>query len=48
MLPPLNAFLSTYRDLVDIVRANYLEDGVSAKDPIMFLYTNGKPDHGII
>ena len=31
--------------MVDIVRANYSEDGVSAKDPIMFLYSDGGPDH---
>ena len=31
--------------MVDIVRANYSEDGVSAKDPIMFLYNNGGPNH---
>ena len=31
--------------MVDIVRANYSEDGVSAKDPIMFLYSDGGRDH---
>ena len=31
--------------MVAIVRANYSEDGVSEKNPIMFLYTDGGPDH---
>ena len=30
---------------LDIVRANYSEDGVSAKDPIIILYSDGRPDH---
>ena len=31
--------------MVDIVRANYSEHGVSAKDLIMFLYCDGGTDH---
>lgn len=43
---PLIHFFQYAKDLLDNVRANYLEDDVSAKDPIMFLYTDGSPDHG--
>ena len=43
-VPPSNACQHA-KELVDIVRANYSEDGVSAKDPIMFLYSDGGRDH---
>ena len=39
---PSNIFRNT-KELVDI--ANYLEDGVSAKDPVMFLYSAGGLDN---
>ena len=42
-----NPFQHT-KELVDIVRANYSEDGVSVKDPIMFWYSDGDPDHQTI
>ena len=41
---PSNAFHHE-KELVDIVRANCSEDGVSANDPIMFLYSDGGPNH---
>ena len=43
---PSNAFHHE-KELVDIVRANCSEDGVSANDPIMFLYSDGGPNHWI-
>ena len=43
-VPPSNACQHA-KELVDIVRANYSEDGVSAKDPIIILYSDGRPDH---
>ena len=42
---PSNIFRNT-KELVDI--ANYLEDGVSAKDPVMFLYGAGGLDNRTI
>ena len=41
---PSNAFRHA-KELVDIVRANFSKDAVSAKDPIMFLYSDGGRDH---
>ena len=41
---PSNAFQHV-KELVDIIRASYSEDGVSAKDPTMLLYSDGGPDH---
>ena len=41
---PLNAFWHA-KELLDFVRANYLEVGFSAKVPIMFLYSSDDPDH---